>query len=71
MVEETKKIKVKAGERFNFYRNKVLDLPGKDFRALQAGNEVEVLKSIVAKHPKAFEEIKPKVKEAKGDKDGN
>jgi hypothetical protein len=71
MVLESKKIKVKAGERFNFYRNKVLDLPVKDFRALQAGKEVEVLKSIVDKHPKAFIEVALKVKETKGDKDGN
>ena len=55
---EGKKIKVKAGERFNFYRNKVLGLPVKDFRALQSGKEIEVLQSIVDNHPKAFKIVK-------------
>jgi glutathione peroxidase-family protein len=64
---ETKKIKVKAGGRFNFYRNKVLGLPVKDFRALQAGREIEVLQSIVDNHPKAFEVIKKMEVKKNGD----
>jgi len=66
MVEESKKIKVKAGERFNFYRNKVLGLPVKDFRALQDGKEIEVLKTSYDNHPKAFDiKVKTKVEEVK------
>lgn len=59
---ESKKIKVKAGGEFHHYRNKVLGLPVKDFRALQDGKTLLVDRSIYDNHPKAFEEVKGEIK---------
>lgn len=51
-------MKVTAGKNFNQYRNKVIDLDLKDFRALQKGEIVEVSKEKVKKFPSAFKEVK-------------
>ena len=52
------KLKVKAGDRFNYYRNLVLGLDDKDFKVLKAGKEVSIDQTIVNKCPKAFEIVK-------------
>ena len=58
----------KATELFKHYRNAVLGLDKKDFRALQAGKAVNVDKELIDKYPYLFEEVS-KTKEVKnGDK---
>ena len=49
-------IKVKALPGFMNYRNKVLGLPKKDFRALQQGKEALIPKDF--KYMKVVEEVK-------------
>lgn len=51
-------MKVKASEKFKDYRNKVLGLDKKDFRALQQGKIVDIEKKLIDKHPRAFIEVK-------------
>ena len=60
MVDKT--IKVKANESFQEYRNKVLGLPKKDFRALQRGDIVPVSREFFRKYNHIIYEVK---------KDGN
>ena len=47
-------MKVTASENFKHYRNAVLGLDKKDFRALQAGKVVDVKADIVKKYNTAF-----------------
>jgi len=48
----------KATELFKDYRNAVLKLDKKDFRALQDGKAVDIKKEIVDKYPYLFEKVK-------------
>ena len=52
----------KATKLFNQYRNKVLGLPSKDFRALQSGKAVSVPAELLSKYPQLFQEDKKEVK---------
>ncbi len=65
-------MKVKASRDFQFYRLAVFggDLKLDDYRALQAGKEIDVSESLIKKYPNIFEVNKepPKKKEVK---DGN
>lgn len=56
-------VKVKAGKRLNFYRNKVLGLKKEEFRNLQAGKEISIADELFKKYPNAFELVKEKVKD--------
>lgn len=53
---------VKANNNFKDLRNLVLGLEKKDFRALQAGKEVEITKSLYDKFKKYFLSVEPKKK---------
>jgi len=50
-------LKVKANDSFKWYRNVVLKLDKKDFRALQAGKIVDLKKEDVEKFPHIYEVI--------------
>lgn len=49
---------VKATPEFATYRNQVLGLPKKDFRALQDGKPKEIKKELYEKYPMIFQEVK-------------
>lgn len=51
-------MKVKATDEFKHYRNAVLGLDIKDFRALQAGKVVDVKSELIKKYPQIFKEVK-------------
>jgi hypothetical protein len=51
-------VTVKALAPFGAYRNKVLGLPLKSFRALQLGEVVEIARPIYEQYLYLFEEIK-------------
>jgi glutathione peroxidase-family protein len=51
-------MKVTASENFKHYRNSVLGLDAKDFRALQSGKVVDVKNEIVKNFNAAFIEVK-------------
>ena len=50
--------KVKATEEFLNYRNAVLGLPKKDFRALKAGKIVSIPVSLYKKNPGLYKGVK-------------
>ena len=58
-------MKVTAGENFNQYRNIVLGLDKKDYRALQSGKIVEITKAQLDKCPNAYIEVKNLKEEVK------
>jgi hypothetical protein len=61
-------LKVRANDSFKWYRNVVLKLDKKDFRALQAGKIVDLAKEQVDKYPHIYEVV-PTARELKdGDK---
>ena len=51
-------MKVTANENFKHYRNAVLGLDLKDFRALQKGKIVDIPQKVLDKCPAAFIETK-------------
>jgi len=51
-------MKVKAEEDFKYYRNMVLKLDKKDFRALKAGKIVDINKSKIDDYPYLYKEVK-------------
>lgn len=55
------KLRVKATKEFKFYRNQVLGLSKKDFRALQAGQSVEIEEKLINKYPELFIKDEKKV----------
>lgn len=51
-------MKVKATDKFKYYRNASLKLDKKDFRKLQDGKEVEVTKQKFDEYPGIWVEVK-------------
>ena len=60
-------MKVKAKDKFKYYRNASLKLDKKDFRKLQDGKAVDISKSKVDEYPFLYEVVSPD----KGVEDGN
>jgi hypothetical protein len=58
VVKEKNVIKVKATSLFADYRNFVLKLSKKDYRALQAGEEAVINRDVFSKYSHLFKEIK-------------
>jgi len=68
---DIKNIKVVAVEGFVQYRNQVLGLAKKDFRALQAGKEATIPLSTYEEYSKIFKKVEVKKKEIQGEYNGN
>ena len=58
-------MKVTAGKNFKQYRNAVLGLDKKDFRALQSGKVIDITKGQFEDCPDAYIEIKNLKEEVK------
>jgi len=58
-------MKVKASKDFQYYRLSVFggEMKKEDYRALQAGKEIEVSASLIKKYPNIFEVDKPPKRE--------
>ena len=50
-------MKVKATDKFKYYTNAVLKLDKKDFRSLQAGKTVDILKNKIDDYPHIYENV--------------
>ena len=64
-------MKVKASKDFQYYRLAVFggEMKKEDYRALQAGKEVDVSESLIKKYPNIFD--KPPKKEVKKEVNSN
>jgi hypothetical protein len=62
-------MKVKASKDFQYYRLAVFgkDMKKEDYRALQAGKEVEVFESLYKKYPNIFIKTSTKGVKSNGD----